>query len=91
MRDRGYAGLGDACPPDSRRFAITSLLHPPLPAPPPDKPTLPPIDPGVFRSVTNLCRLIGEASELAVRASSGMSAAAQGSIRGGSPNAHSSP
>ena len=91
MRDRGYAGLGDASSPDSPRFALTSLAHPPLPVPPPGKPIPPPIDPGVFRSVTTIRRLIDEASELAVRASSGMSAAALGSIRGGSPNAHSSP
>jgi hypothetical protein len=73
--------------PDSLRFALTSLAHPPLPSPPPGKP----IDPGVFRSVTTLRRLIDEASELAMRALSGMSAAALGSIHGGSPNAHSSP
>ena len=92
MRDRGYAGLGDPSPPESPRFAVASLSYPPLPAPPPGKPIPPPIDPGVFRSVTTIRRLIDEASELAVRASSGMSAAALGSIRGGSnANAHSSP
>jgi hypothetical protein len=91
MRDRGYAGLGDPSPPDSPRFALASLSYPPLPAPPPGKPIPPPIDPGVFRSVTTIRRLIDEASELAVRASSGMSAAALGSIRAGSPNMHGSP
>jgi len=92
MRDRGYASLGDPSPPESPRFAVASLSYPPLPAPPPGKPIPPPIDPGVFRSVTTIRRLIDEASELAVRASSGMSAAALGSIRGGgNTNAHSSP
>ncbi|KAI5118260.1 hypothetical protein M0805_008194 [Coniferiporia weirii] len=38
----------------------------------------PPIDPGVFRSVAAIRRLIDEAAELAVRASSGLSAAALG-------------
>ena len=92
MRDRGYASLGDSSPPDSPRLSLASLSYPPLPAPPPGKPIPPPIDPGVFRSVTTIRRLIDEASELAVRASSGMSAAALGSIRGGAgPNIHTSP
>lgn len=92
MRNRGYASLGDSSPPDSPRLSIASLSYPPLPAPPPGKPIPPPIDPGVFRSVTTIRRLIDEASELAVRASSGMSAAALGSIRGGGgPNIHTSP
>jgi hypothetical protein len=92
MRNRGYASLGDASPPESPRLALASLSYPPLPAPPPGKPIPPPIDPGVFRSVTTIRRLIDEASELAVRASSGMSAAALGSIRGGGgPNIHTSP
>ena len=92
MRNRGYAGLGDSSPPDSPRLSLTSLSYPPLPAPKPGKPIPPPVDPGVFRSVTTIRRLIDEASELAVRASSGMSAAALGSIRGGvGPNIHTSP
>jgi hypothetical protein len=92
MRDRGYAGLGDYSPPDSPRQALASISCPPLPSPPPGKPIPPPIDPGVFRSVATIRRLIDEASELAVRASSGMSAAALGSMRNGaSPNLHSSP
>ena len=92
MRDRGYAGLGDNSPPDSPRQALASISCPPLPSPPPGKPIPPPIDPGVFRSVATIRRLIDEASELAVRASSGMSAAALGSMRNGaSPNLHSSP
>lgn len=92
MRDRAYAGLGDNSPPDSPRQALASISCPLLPAPPPGKPIPPPIDPGVFRSVATIRRLIDEASELAVRASSGMSAAALGSVRSGaSPNLHSSP
>jgi hypothetical protein len=42
-----------------------------------------PIDPGVFRSVTTIRKLIDEAAELSVRAASGLSAAALGSMRGG--------
>ncbi|THU96896.1 hypothetical protein K435DRAFT_965768 [Dendrothele bispora CBS 962.96] len=45
----------------------------------------PPIDPGVFRSVASIRRLIDEAAELSVRATSGLSAAELGSMRG-SPN-----
>ena len=90
MRIRGYAGLGDASPPDSSRFALTSLMHPLLPGPPPGKPIPPPIDPGVFRSVKTIRRLIDEASELVVNFSSGMPVAALGSIRGEIPNALSS-
>jgi hypothetical protein len=90
--DRSYASFGDISPPDSPRRNLSSLSYPPLPAPSPGKPVPPPIDPGVFRSVTTIRRLIDEASELAIRASSGMSAAALGSIRGGgSPNLHGSP
>ena len=74
MRDRGYASLGNSSPPEPPRFALASPSYPPLPAPRPGKPIPPPIDPGVFRSVTTIRRLIDEASELAVRASSGMSA-----------------
>ncbi|KAI9459646.1 hypothetical protein BJY52DRAFT_1204012 [Lactarius psammicola] len=92
MRDRAYGGLGDNSPPESPRQALASISCPPLLAPPPGKPIPPPIDPGVFRSVATIRRLIDEASELAVRASSGMSAAALGSVRSGaSPNLHSSP
>ena len=51
----------------------------------------PPIDPGVFRSVTSIRRLIDEAAELSVRATSGLSATALGSLRGvssGGGNGH---
>ena len=49
----------------------------------------PPIDPGVFRSVTSIRRLIDEASDLAVRAASGLSPTALGGLR--SPGGGSSP
>lgn len=55
-----------------------------FPSPKPGKATPPPIDPGVFRSVRNIRRLIDEAAELSVRASSGLSAAELGSMRSGS-------
>ncbi|KAI0354755.1 hypothetical protein OH77DRAFT_1425873 [Trametes cingulata] len=85
QRDRGFASLGDYSPPDSPRHTFTALPPPPppFPAPRPGKATPPPIDPGVFRSVTRIRRLIDEAAELSVRASSGLSAAALGSMRGG--------
>ena len=57
------------------------------PNPDSGKPIPPPIDPGVFRSVTTIRQLIDEASDLAVRAASGLSSAALGSIR--SPSANS--
>ncbi|KAF9029654.1 hypothetical protein BDZ89DRAFT_1248362 [Hymenopellis radicata] len=47
----------------------------PIPPPKPGKATPPPIDPGVFRNVTSIRRLIDEAAELSVRATSGLSAA----------------
>jgi hypothetical protein len=47
-----------------------------------DTPAPPPIDPGVFQSMITIRQLIDEASELSVRASSGLSAAALGSLRG---------
>lgn len=86
QRDRGFASLSDHSPPESPHSTFASLppLPPPFPQPKPGKATPPPIDPGVFRSVTNIRRLIDEASELSVRASSGLSAAALGSMRGGS-------
>ncbi|KAI0348316.1 hypothetical protein BDW22DRAFT_1385540 [Trametopsis cervina] len=85
QRARGFASLADHSPPDSPHSAFANLPPPPaLPAPKPGKATPPPIDPGVFRCVTNIRRLIDEASELSVRASSGLSAAALGSMRGGS-------
>ncbi|KAI1790996.1 hypothetical protein LXA43DRAFT_1013995 [Ganoderma leucocontextum] len=83
QRDRGFASLADYSPPDSPRNPFAALPPPPpFPSPQPGKATPPPIDPGVFRSVTHIRRLIDEAAELSVRASSGLSAAALGSMRG---------
>ncbi len=83
QRDRGFASLADYSPPDSPRNPFAALPPPPpFPSPLPGKATPPPIDPGVFRSVTHIRRLIDEAAELSVRASSGLSAAALGSMRG---------
>ncbi|KAF8955209.1 hypothetical protein BDZ97DRAFT_1859464 [Flammula alnicola] len=85
QRDRGFHGLGDFSPPDSPRSTLASLpLPPPFPPPKAGKAIPPPIDPGVFRSVRNIRRLIDEAAELSVRASSGLSAAELGSMRSGS-------
>ncbi|KAF8640871.1 hypothetical protein AX17_000519 [Amanita inopinata Kibby_2008] len=85
-RDRGFFSLGENHSPiDSPRFSYSSLPMPPsLPLPKHGKPTPPPIDPGVFHSVTSIRRLIDEAAELSVRASSGLSAAELGSMRSGS-------
>lgn len=90
-RDRGFAGLSETSTPGLNYDPYTSMpTYPSLPPPPPGKATPPPIDPGVFRSVTNIRKLIDEASELAVRASSGLSAAALGSMRS-SANMSNSP
>ncbi|EGN93766.1 hypothetical protein SERLA73DRAFT_172052 [Serpula lacrymans var. lacrymans S7.3] len=91
-RDRGFHSLADHTPPDSPRSTFTPLpatytstvsAPAPFPLPSPGKATPPPIDPGVFRSVTAIRRLIDEAAELSVRATSGLSAAALGSMRAG--------
>ncbi|KAF8527434.1 hypothetical protein BU17DRAFT_73877 [Hysterangium stoloniferum] len=66
-------------PPLSDQFALTSSRF--LPPDNDEKPTPPPIDPGIFRSVTMIRRLIDEASDLAVRAASGLSAATLGGMR----------
>ncbi|GJJ13256.1 hypothetical protein Clacol_007507 [Clathrus columnatus] len=50
-----------------------------------NKPTPPPIDPGVFRSVATIRRLIDEASDLAVRAASGLSSATLNNLRAAGP------
>ncbi|KAF7966415.1 hypothetical protein HWV62_38422 [Athelia sp. TMB] len=82
-RDRGFHGLGDHTPPSSPHSIIASLPPPaPLPIPKAGKATPPPIDPGVFRSVTSIRKLIDEAAELSVRASSGLSSAALGLMGG---------
>lgn len=91
QRDRGFHGLGEFSPPDSPRNTVSTLsLPPPFPPPKPGKATPPPIDPGVFRSVRTIRQLIDEAAELSVRASSGLSAAELGNMRGGS-SLHGSP
>ncbi|KAG7451836.1 uncharacterized protein BT62DRAFT_940797 [Guyanagaster necrorhizus] len=92
IRDRSFRDLNDFSPPDSPRASLASLpLPPPIPPPQPGKATPPPIDPGVFRNVTSIRRLIDEAAELSVRASSGLSAAELGSMRGGSVGLGGSP
>lgn len=45
----------------------------------------------MFRSVTSIRRLIDDAAELSVRASSGLSAAELGSLRGGSNGIYTNP
>ncbi|PCH34333.1 hypothetical protein WOLCODRAFT_135649 [Wolfiporia cocos MD-104 SS10] len=82
--DFGFASQSEYSPPDSPHGTIATLPPlPPFPPPRPGKAMPPPIDPGVFRSVTSIRRLIDEASELSVRATSGLSAAALGSLRSG--------
>ncbi|TFK42151.1 hypothetical protein BDQ12DRAFT_625105 [Crucibulum laeve] len=85
QRDRGFYSLSDHgySPPESPRYFTSMHLPPPFPLPRPGKATPPPIDPGVFRSVTSIRRLIDEAAELSVRASSGLSAAELNSTRSG--------
>lgn len=91
-RDRGFSGLRDYSPPPDNPFSTFTSMPPlpPLPTPAAGKVTPPPIDPGVFRSVTTIRRLIDEAAELAVRASSGLSAAMLGSMRNGPSMGNSS-
>ncbi|KAJ7274321.1 hypothetical protein B0H12DRAFT_1088128 [Mycena haematopus] len=89
----------DLSPPDSPRAPSLSASltfstpsgnsPPPFPVPEPGKPTPPPIDPGVFRNVTSIRRLIDEAAELSVRASSGLSAAELNMMRSSSPSLNS--
>ncbi|KAG1830899.1 hypothetical protein EV424DRAFT_247641 [Suillus variegatus] len=88
-RERILYSLKDNTPPESPSNTLTTLPMPYIPTsqsvafplPAPGKATPPPIDPGVFRNVAAIRRLIDEASELSVRASSGLSAVAAGSIR----------
>ncbi|KAI4527944.1 hypothetical protein K525DRAFT_164544, partial [Schizophyllum commune Loenen D] len=61
---------------------------PPLPS---NKPAPPPVDPGVFHSVASIRRLIDDASSLAVRASSGLSANELANFGLGSPPPTKSP
>lgn len=94
-RDRGFASLSDHTPPDSPRLTFTSFSQNantnPFPSPSPGKANPPPVDPGVFQSVASIRRLIDEASELSVRASSGLSAIALGSLRNGGGGLGNSP
>ena len=94
-RDRGFASLSDHTPPDSPRMTFTSFSQNantnPFPSPAPGKASPPPVDPGVFQSVASIRRLIDEASELSVRASSGLSAIALGSLRNGGGGLGNSP
>lgn len=88
-RNNNLKELGDFTPPESPSATITIPALQPIsfPTPKPGKPAPPPIDPGVFRSVTSIRSYIDEAAELSVRASSGLSAAELGSMRnGGSMN-----
>lgn len=92
QRDKTYQGLNEYSTfstHDSPRSSFATL--PPLPSPKPGKAIPPPIDPGVFRNVTSIRRLIDEAAELSVRASSGLSAAELGSMRGGGAGVLGSP
>lgn len=85
QRDVRFRSLGDYSMPDSPRSTYSTLPPPPpFPTPKPGRATPPPIDPGVFRSVLSIRRLIDEAAELSVRASSGLTAAELGSMRNGS-------
>lgn len=63
--------------PISPSTSSLALASPPVSS----KPTPPPIDPGVFRCVATIRRLIDEASDLAVRAASGLSSAALNNLR----------
>ncbi|KAJ8508627.1 hypothetical protein ONZ45_g9126 [Pleurotus djamor] len=90
QRDRGLPGLSDYTNPASPDAQYLSL-PPPIPPPTPGKAPPPPIDPGVLRSVTSIRKLVDEAAELSVRASSGLSAAELGSMRGGSGGIGTSP
>ncbi|KIJ54366.1 hypothetical protein M422DRAFT_153861 [Sphaerobolus stellatus SS14] len=95
QQHRGGIPFMEISPPDSpspSNFPLSNVLHPP-PGDLEGKPPPPPIDPGVFKSVTTIRRLIDEASDLAVRAASGLSAAALGGMRssGGSTYGYSSP
>ena len=67
-----------ALPPTNLRAAIT--LSQSSQAAYGSKAAPPPIDPGVFRSVLTIRRLVEEATDLAVRAASGLSSAALNSM-----------
>lgn len=84
QRDRSILNTGDSTPPESPLVNNTPLLLPPTSLAQPNKRAPPQIDPGIFKSVLDIRRLIDEASELSVRATSGLSSAELGSLRSAS-------
>ncbi|EKM84303.1 hypothetical protein AGABI1DRAFT_117712 [Agaricus bisporus var. burnettii JB137-S8] len=76
-RFRSFSNLDDISPPESPHAVIPALAVPQSSG----KPLPPPIDPGVLRSVTNIRRLIDHATDLSVRASSGVSPVELSSMR----------
>lgn len=94
IRERGFSSIGISSPPDSPQspYSQMSMSIPPLfPPTPPGRAAPPPIDPGVFRSVASIRKLIDEAAELSVRASSGLTSAALGAMRKNNMNISGSP
>lgn len=85
LRDRGFESLRSELDSprggrftDHEHYMLTAAMQLPPTSPLPLlKPgsAPPPIDPGVLKNVTSIRRLIDEAAELSVRASSGLSAA----------------
>jgi hypothetical protein len=75
LRERGYSGRSSSSNPYP-----SPPITPSLPSLRPGQIVPPPIDPGVFRAVASIRRLVEEASELAVRARSGLSHTAQSSF-----------
>ncbi|KXN85004.1 hypothetical protein AN958_11849 [Leucoagaricus sp. SymC.cos] len=67
-------------PPESPRGVIASVAFSPTTG----KPVPPPIDPGVMGCITQIRRLVDDATDLSVRASSGLSAVELGSVRNAS-------
>jgi hypothetical protein len=59
-------------------------VEPAVPAPT-DALAPPPIDPGIFRSIVGIRRLVDDASELAVRAAAGIRGARRPRLRPGIP------
>ena len=74
--------LHEPPPPTSMTSRSGTSDHAPLDLSP-GKAAPPPIDPGVFKSVVDIRRLVDESADLAVRASSGLSAAALGALQSG--------
>lgn len=76
-RIRSFPNLDDISPPESPHALISSIAIPSGTG----RPAPPPIDPGVLRSVTNIRKLIDHATDLSVRASSGISSIELSSMR----------